>query len=167
MNNFSAISWQEQVRFWWGPLCTRSTCLLVLLVLPHWNHSVRVNMSLHSDTLSSFLPGMIPLYDLEPLWQPQNNVHQRCRFYTTHKFIHQSQVFIAYGVSRTTLNSVFRFIKMSETWNLFIRSVRTVSSHSELLLLLPKRNESNLLALKLIYITEHRNKFTSLIITAF
>jgi len=58
-------------RWWWYPLCTRSTCLVLLLVLPHWNNSARVNMSLHSDILSWFLPGMIPLYDLESLGSPK------------------------------------------------------------------------------------------------
>jgi hypothetical protein len=33
------------MRWWWGPLCSRPT---------HWNNSPRIDMSLHSNTLSWF-----------------------------------------------------------------------------------------------------------------
>jgi hypothetical protein len=42
------------MRWWWGPLCTRPTRWVGFLVLAHWNNSSRVDMALHSDTLSWF-----------------------------------------------------------------------------------------------------------------
>ena len=56
---FSVISWREQVkismRLWWGLLYTRPTRLVgFLLVIAHWNNSLRIDMSPHSDTLSRF-----------------------------------------------------------------------------------------------------------------
>ena len=39
---FSAISWQERVRFW------------IFIALVHWNYSSRVEMMLHLDTLPWF-----------------------------------------------------------------------------------------------------------------
>ena len=43
------------MEWWWGPLCTRPTHLVgFFIVLAHWNNSPRVDMSLHSDTLSWF-----------------------------------------------------------------------------------------------------------------
>jgi hypothetical protein len=35
---------------YWGPLCTRPTCLF-FIVLACWNNSLRIDMSPHSDTL--------------------------------------------------------------------------------------------------------------------
>jgi hypothetical protein len=41
------------MRWWWGPFCTRPTRLVVdFIVLAHRNNSSRINISLHSDTLS-------------------------------------------------------------------------------------------------------------------
>jgi hypothetical protein len=42
------------MKWWWGPLCTRPTLSWILIVLAHWNNSLRIDMSLHSDTLSWF-----------------------------------------------------------------------------------------------------------------
>jgi hypothetical protein len=43
------------MRWWWGPLCTRPTCLVrFFIVLAHWNNSSRIDMSLHWKTLSWF-----------------------------------------------------------------------------------------------------------------
>jgi len=37
----------------WWPRCTLLTCLVgFLILLVHWNNSLRVDMSLHLDTLS-------------------------------------------------------------------------------------------------------------------
>jgi len=47
IHQFSAISWREQVNFQWNDDEVR-------LVLAHWNNSLRVNMSLHSETLLWF-----------------------------------------------------------------------------------------------------------------
>jgi len=50
MARTSYIQW-----WWWCLLCTRPTCLVgYFKVLAHWNSSPRVDMSLHSDTLSWF-----------------------------------------------------------------------------------------------------------------
>ena len=55
------ISWREQVNFqwdWWGdPLLPRPTQLdwfFFLIMLAHWNNSLRIDMPPHSDTLSWF-----------------------------------------------------------------------------------------------------------------
>jgi len=110
--------------------------------------------------------GMIPLYNLGPLGGPKiiasklkfpitvlsifpENVHQRCRFYTTPWCIHHSQVFIAYGVSRTALNSVFRFIKMSDRDLKFVYLFCQTGTFPFELLFIPIRNVSILLALNL------------------
>jgi hypothetical protein len=45
LSNYSAKSWNEQVTFSRDDVC-------FVLVLAHWNNSPRVDMSLHSDTLS-------------------------------------------------------------------------------------------------------------------
>jgi hypothetical protein len=43
------------MRWWWGPLCTRPTRLVgLLIVLAHWNNSLQVDMSPHTDTLFWF-----------------------------------------------------------------------------------------------------------------
>jgi hypothetical protein len=43
------------MRWWWGPLCTRSTGLdKFCIVLVHWNNSPRIDMSPYSDTLCWF-----------------------------------------------------------------------------------------------------------------
>jgi hypothetical protein len=43
------------IRCWWGPLCNHANKLSwIFIVLAHWNNSPRVDMSLHSDTLSWF-----------------------------------------------------------------------------------------------------------------
>ena len=43
------------MRWWWGPLCTRPTRLIgLLIVLAHWNNSLQVDMSPHTDTLFWF-----------------------------------------------------------------------------------------------------------------
>jgi len=43
------------MRWWWCPLCTRSTLSWSFIVLVHWNNSPHVDISLHSDTLAWFL----------------------------------------------------------------------------------------------------------------
>jgi hypothetical protein len=137
----------------------------------------RKQLTCHKSWTNIITSGMIPLYDLGPLGSPKyhqqsqnnwkynkysqctifsifpGNVHQRCRFYTTPWFIHHSHVFIAYGLSRTALNSVFR--------NLFIYSVRPYvpiwispsSSYAECKHPFSFKTD--------IYIIVHRNMFAS------
>ena len=50
---FSAISWWERATMRWCLLCTRQT-RSVVFVLAYWTISLRVDMSLYSDTLSLF-----------------------------------------------------------------------------------------------------------------
>ena len=80
------------------------------------------------------------------------NVHQRCRFYTTPWIIHHSQVFIVNGVSRMALNSIFRFIKMSERDLKFVYIFCQTRTFPFELLIIPVRNVSILLALNLYII---------------
>jgi hypothetical protein len=43
------------MKWCWGPLCTKPTRLVgFFIVLAHWNNSLRIDMSPHSDTLSWF-----------------------------------------------------------------------------------------------------------------
>ena len=113
--------------------------------------------------------GMIPLYNLAAPNIPSDpkiiasklkfpisissifpeNVHQRCRCYTTPWFIHHSQVFIVNGVSRMALNSVFRFIKMSDKDLKFVYLFRQTGTFPFELLRIPVRNVIILLALNL------------------
>ena len=59
---FSAISWWEQVTFWWDDdddmmmftLYWTNMQNWIFIVLAHWNNSLRVDMSQHSDTLTRF-----------------------------------------------------------------------------------------------------------------
>ena len=56
--NFSARSWREQVNFQWDDHEVRFVldqhAELDFFALAHWNNSLRVHMSLHSDTLFWF-----------------------------------------------------------------------------------------------------------------
>ena len=53
LSNFSAISWREQVTVGWdndSVLDQINTLRGIFMVLAHWNNSLWVDMSLHSDT---------------------------------------------------------------------------------------------------------------------
>jgi hypothetical protein len=39
------------MRWWWDPLCSRSTRWVFFIVLAYWNNSPQIDMSLHSDSL--------------------------------------------------------------------------------------------------------------------
>jgi hypothetical protein len=57
--NFSAISWWEQVNFQWDDdevrfVLKNNTLSWIFIILAHWNKSLWVDMSLHSDTLFWF-----------------------------------------------------------------------------------------------------------------
>ena len=53
------------MRWWWGPLCSRATLWSwILIVLGHWNNSLPVDMSPHSDTLFWFRANQTLLFPL-------------------------------------------------------------------------------------------------------
>jgi hypothetical protein len=66
VDNFSAMSWWEQVTFWWDDFCflldqhVKSDFYSISLlkqqstVLDHWNKGLQLEMSLYSDTLFFF-----------------------------------------------------------------------------------------------------------------
>ena len=61
---FSAISWQEQVIYQWDDDEVRFVLdrSWIFIVLAHWNNSLQVDMSLHSDTLFWFLANQSLLF---------------------------------------------------------------------------------------------------------
>jgi hypothetical protein len=63
----SLTSWIS-IRWWWGPLCTRPTCLvgffLNFATVSHWNNIPWIDMSPHLDTLSWFRPNQSLQYHL-------------------------------------------------------------------------------------------------------
>ena len=57
MKSQNSYIWGEHfpMKWWWGPLCTRPTCLIgSFIVLDHWHNSPQINMSPYSDTLSCY-----------------------------------------------------------------------------------------------------------------
>jgi hypothetical protein len=58
ISNSPAISWREQITFdemmMISALCKTNTLSWIVIVLAHWNNSLWVDMSLHSDILSLF-----------------------------------------------------------------------------------------------------------------
>jgi len=66
LSNLSTISWWEQVIFnemiMMSALFWTSTLSWIFIVLAHWDNSPRVDMSLHSDTLSHFLANQSLLF---------------------------------------------------------------------------------------------------------
>ena len=51
------------MRWWWGQLCTRPTSSVgFFIVLAHWNNSLWIDMSAHSDTLSWFWANQFLLF---------------------------------------------------------------------------------------------------------
>jgi len=71
---FSAISWQEQANFQWDD---DDVCLVLdqhafLIVLDHWNNSLRIGMSPHSDTFSWFQANQTLLFLLNAVILAEN-----------------------------------------------------------------------------------------------
>ena len=77
-SNFSAKSWRENkfsMKWWWDPLCSRPTRLLVFffIVLAHWNNNASIEMSPHSDTLSWFRASQYLLFLLNAACLAEKN----------------------------------------------------------------------------------------------
>ena len=57
------------MRWWWGQLWSRPTRWVgFFIVHSHWNNSLQVDMSLHSDTLFWFLANQFLLFLLTAAW---------------------------------------------------------------------------------------------------
>ena len=58
----------HSMKWWWCSLCSRSTCWVGFFFIAHWKNSPRVDMSLHSDTLSWFRAKQSLLLLLNVAW---------------------------------------------------------------------------------------------------
>jgi hypothetical protein len=95
---FSAISWREQVNFKWDDDEVRfhktNTLTWIFIVLAHWNNSPRINVSPHSDILSAFRANQFLLFLLNDHCLEEK---QHLQFY---KLTHLFSVVILISASR-------------------------------------------------------------------